>query len=1515
MPALKYKCICDLKINGVTTQTLIDTGATSSAISTKLLECFANSKKLIFRQSPKICVAVNGQPLKSLYTVKLPIILKGGKVIHQEFEVIEGLIHPALLGTDFLKAQEAKLDFSSNSLQLGKNFIPFQIAEWCPPKPAHLTSFDDIVIEPNSISLVRAEIAGIDPRLTTNKVDTLLVGPLNKNSFETDFIASYSIIDAQAPEIWVEVLNPLKIPLHLPKGQPIASIESQNSEISATDMSRDLSKMPSDLSESGDKEDCFDGIKHIFEDKTKDSQQDFVPPNTNFTPVFSDYDLSSNAPFNHNKFIPTSFDNDNLQSGHSSTENSSHSSLERAKPESQDPQTGVKIEEVDEIEPTYVPKAVLTRHGLIELKPQYETLAGLEPVSEQSTPDSYSEIPSDFAVKGEGQAYEPNFDNTILEGENLEKLKSIVGKYPEVFATHPEDLGKTSLMYHYANLTTDKPITANYYRAPPPKVRAEIEKETDRLLAAGIIRESESPYSAPIVLVKKPDGSWRYCTDFRKLNSVTQKVSFPLPNINDSIRRLDNPKVFTSLDLLKGFFQIEVAESQRKYYGFSDGRRHLEYNRTPMGSRNSSATMGALMEIIFRGFPPEYLISYLDDILIATPTVKLHLTYLDKVLAALKRAGLKLNPTKCEFAQKSISVLGFILSEDGIRPDPSNLSKIRDWPAPKNQKQVRQFVGLGSYYRSHVVNFAAIAEPLTDLLSKCREWNWTEKQQNAFETLKEKLLSGTACAYPDFEKPYILKCDSSNSCVGAVLTQKDDRNKECMIACASQKLNSVEVRWAAIDKEFFAIIWGVRQYNHYLRFSKFFIYTDHRPLLSCLNVNTQNDATGKRTRWSLELQSYDFELLYKKGKHNVDADALSRHPNPDPPQENTEEDDIFIAGAMTVTEAPIAELSADDSFVERLKTHQRQDANINKIMTSLSNKSHQEEARQPSHSRQNKNGAKAQKFDRDYSLIDDILYTVELDKTNDMKRARVVVPSTLITEFLNRAHGDLHSGHPGEKRTYDNLSKFAFWPGMRKNVIEKVRSCPFCQASRLNKFRNMVPIKTQKATFPLEFVQADLVKFHPPSHGKDHILVFEDRFTKYCVLYPISGKSTVTVARKFTDFITRFGAPITWGTDNGGEFKSRLVEALCRVYGTKKTFSLAYHPQSNGQTERKNRTIIAELAKRVAEYGADWAMQLPWVQFAYNSTPHTGTKFSPHLLMFGHEARSPFQSQIPPVDTLGWDGDAKNYFNQHQKQISRAHQLARDYHNSYRQQMEKQATKHGVQPQFKQGSYVWAYIPTENRHKLSLHYNGPWEVKEVIGNTYVLKKDDVEIHRPQCDLKEYEPPKFMPSEESGRFGSKDQTMVGSTDSELDFSKAYGTGLSWAFILSGGGIAHAAPKPSSPSTLSNEQMNVEVENETNDQLGTETAEMANEFSFPLSDPNSDLEGERESSGERNRIGETTASRIPVLSPRISSAPNPSFPGPSHRVTRELRKLADVNTAGLKQTSMNDLPAKRASKYRK
>ena len=287
---------------------------------------------------------------------------------------------------------------------------------------------------------------------------------------------------------------------------------------------------------------------------------------------------------------------------------------------------------------------------------------------------------------------------------------------------------------------------------------------------------------------------------------MTEKSHFPLPNITDGLRRFRSPKVFSGIDLVKGYHQMMILPSQKKLFAFSAGRRHLQYVRVPMGARNSSASMQSLVELVFRGLPVEYILAYLDDIIIATPDEETHLVMLEKVFDALSRANLKLHPGKCVFANSSLHALGFLLDGEGIRPDPNNLAKIERWPYPTNLTETRSFLGLANYYRTHIPKYAAIAEPLTDLLKKGTEFVFGEREKEAFDQLKMELMKGTATAYPDFDKRFFLKSDGSLTTVGACLTQHDDRNKEVLIAAASQKLNSLERAWAPYDKELYGVV-------------------------------------------------------------------------------------------------------------------------------------------------------------------------------------------------------------------------------------------------------------------------------------------------------------------------------------------------------------------------------------------------------------------------------------------------------------------------------------------------------------------------------------------------------------------------------------------------------------------------------------------------------------------------------------------------------------------------------------
>ena len=1397
-------------------------------ISEDLFLSDSRFRRHISRHTQSTCISVNKTPVKTLGAIRLPIHF-GKTVIHQEFEIVKDLIHPLLLGTNFLKTNKAILDFGTEEMTLRGEHIPVGRPEWRNIPPTHLACSEDMILEPQTYTLMRTEIGGPNPqhRPVKDQPKTLLIRALNNDhEHELPILAAWGIVNPHSEEIWIEVLNPGSKPIRVPQGAPVAMVELENPEFRDTNL--DPKQYPSPpktiLARNGPirtPEPQIDKT-HLTENHTPipHRRSSSAPPKI-FKPTTrgrDTYKRKSRVSFSHDggnqwpkrnvtrsqscpperltRFILTRFGSSSAKITDTEPDKSQGISqttspltalvcestdtmvdkrgqneeercilLETTQLGAAEPDTSPLTALVCESTDTMVDKrgqneeerCILletTPLGVLEPKPPPLTALVCEStdtmVDKEGQNDGEGGIPELISIDEEDEGntgskneFKVKWEGTTLNEEEKTRLQTLMDKFPEIFAKNSKDLGETTLMHHYARVTTEKPVHAPFYRAPPPNVREDIDRETENLLASGVVRESQSPYSAPIVLVRKKCGGWRYCTDFRKLNKVTEKVSFPLPNIQDRLRRLGNPKVMTTMDLLKGYFQIGVAESQKKYFGFSDGKRHLEYNRTPMGAKNSGATMAALMELVFRGLPAEFILSYLDDILVATPDFDTHLEVLEKVFSALSRAGLKLHPGKCEFARSSVTTLGYLLDETGIKPDPKNLEKVEKWPTPTDTTGVRGFLGLANYYRNHIHQFAKIAEPLTTLLQKDKLWAWEKTQNDAFLKLRDELLAGNACAYPDFDKEFFLKSDGCDTTVGAVLTQKDEKGHEKIVACASQKLNSTEEKWAPYDKELFGIVWAVRQFSHYLRFRKFTIITDHQPLLSCLSVDTKKDATGKRTRWALELNSYEFEIKHKKGKLHTDADAFSRAPHADPPKPSVEED-IVTLGAISHMGAGLASLFSQEECLSTLMDEQAKDPEIGTL-------------KQIAEKRPTTGRIESYFINKlqNLKVIKGILYILNKNPKTGEQEAKVIIPKSLVEETLHRAHGDYYAGHPGETRTLARIHRFCTWSTIRKDTQAKVQGCPQCQANRPGNKKG-IPIRPQTALYPLHFVQADLLQFQTQSQGYDHVLVIEDRFTKFCCLYPIFGKETKTVARKLENFITRFGCPVIWGTDNGGEFKSKLIHAICRSLKIKKEFSMEYHPQSNGQTERKNRTIIQELSKRVAQYGPLWSKYLPWVEFNYNTTPHTATGYTPYMLMHGREARTPLHDMVPiPAETKGWKNEHVTYIHEHQEKLQQANKMREELHAQYRENMIKQREKKGVQPAFEVGAKVWCRIPTEDRTKLSLHNDGPWTIIKrldpsvnVQGNTYVIRneKGDEKV-RPHSDLKEFTPDTF-PSKDS-----------------------------------------------------------------------------------------------------------------------------------------------------------------------
>jgi hypothetical protein len=399
----------------------------------------------------------------------------------------------------------------------------------------------------------------------------------------------------------------------------------------------------------------------------------------------------------------------------------------------------------------------------------------------------------------------------------------------------------------------------------------------------GIVQKSISPWASPVVIVDKKGGDKRICIDYRKLNAVTKTDAYPLPRIDDTLESFRESQWFSTLDLASGYWQVAVDKDDIEKTAFITPFGLYEFIVMPFGLKNASGTFQRLMNYILQNFLGKFVLVYLDDVIIYSKgTFEMHVDHLKQVFETLRKANLKIKLKKCYFCLPNIHFLGHIVGRDGIQPDPEKIEKIKNFPVPTNLTQLRSALGLFSYYRKFIKDFSKIAKPMLTLLKKETPFNWTDKQQQAFEYLKERLIKSPILKYPDFEKPFIIYTDASGTGLGAVLSQMHDNGKEHVIAYASRSLNKAEANYTITDQECLAIIWAIKHFHHYLGLQPFTIVTDHSALKW---LQTSSIPKGRRARWMMELQQHDYQIKHRPGKTNTNADALSRMYDDNEPEE------------------------------------------------------------------------------------------------------------------------------------------------------------------------------------------------------------------------------------------------------------------------------------------------------------------------------------------------------------------------------------------------------------------------------------------------------------------------------------------------------------------------------------------------------------------------------------------------------------------------------------------------------
>lgn len=797
----------------------------------------------------------------------------------------------------------------------------------------------------------------------------------------------------------------------------------------------------------------------------------------------------------------------------------------------------------------------------------------------------------------------------VLSKDQQAKADQLLHRWSAVFAAHEEDFGRTDAVLHTIP-TGEAAPSRERYRPIPPTLYAELRGLLQSMLETGVIRESASPWAAPIVLVRKKDGAWRFCVDYRRLNALTHKDSFPLPRIEESLTCLRQSSWYSTLDLASGYWQVEVDARDREKTAFTTPLGLYEFNRMPFGLCNAPATFQRLMQRCLGGMINESLLIYLDDVLLFSPDFDSHLQHLEAAFEKLWQYGLKLQPHKCKFFQRKVNFLGHVVSKEGVATDPEKTAAVQQWPPPTTVKEVRSFLGFVGYYRRFIPSFSKIAAPLHSLLvgtaalgKRDQPVQWTPECDVVFRTLKDSLLSAPILAFADFSKPFNLYTDASFEGLGAVLAQVQE-GRERVIAYASRSLHPSErndKNYSSFKLELLGLKWAVTEkFKDYLWGATFTVFTDNSPL-----VHLDSARLGAtEQRWVAQLANFQFTLKYRPGVANRNADALSR------------------LGPVPQSQANILRVGEEDHRVpedpEDWLAQQRADPALQEICRWL------RQGKQPDRTSRQAAPEMARRllldWDRLYLDATGLQRKVR-DPGTGQTRAQLVVPKALTRRLWERYHVAL--GHLGVERTEAALRQGYFWPRMGRDLRDWTAECPTCICSKAGP-EVRAPMHSIATSYPLEIVAIDFLSLGRPADTYQYLLVVTDLFSRYGWAFPTKDQTAETTARVlWRGLIQTWGCPEKILSDRGAAFESSLLDHLLQLYGGKKLRTTPYHPQGNGSCERFNKTLLSLLGSLEEQDKARWPDHLPALLMAYNTTVHSSTGMTPYFIMYGRHARLP----------------------------------------------------------------------------------------------------------------------------------------------------------------------------------------------------------------------------------------------------------------------------------------------------
>ncbi|GJT61250.1 retrotransposon protein, putative, ty3-gypsy subclass [Tanacetum coccineum] len=692
----------------------------------------------------------------------------------------------------------------------------------------------------------------------------------------------------------------------------------------------------------------------------------------------------------------------------------------------------------------------------------------------------------------------------------------IVREFPEVF---PEDLPGLPPARQVEFQIDLVPGAAPIARAPP----------------------SSSPWGAPVLFVKKKDGSFRMCIDYRELNKLTVKNRYPLPRIDDLFDQLQGSRVYSKIDLRSGYHQLRVREEDISKTAFRTRYGHYEFQVMPFGLTNAPAVFMDLMNRVCKPYLDRFVIVFIDDILIYSKSRKEHEGHLKLILNLLKKEELYAKFSKCEFWLSKVQFLGHVIDSEGIHVDPAKIKAIKDWASPKTPTEIRQFL------------------------------EWGEKAEAAFQLLKQKLCSAPILALPKGSENFVVYCDASHKGLGAVLMQR-----EKVIAYASRQLKVHEKNYTTHDLELGAVVFALKMWRHYLYGTKCVVFTDHKSLQHILD---QKELNMRQRRWLELLSDYDCEIRYHPGKANVVADALSRKERSKPLR--------VRALVMTIG------LNLPKQILSAQSEARKEENFINEDLRGMINK-----------------------------------LEPRADGTLCLNnRSWIPCLGDLRALIMHESHKSKYSIHPGSDKMYQDLKKLYWWPNMKAEIATYVSKCLTCAKVKIEYQKpSGLLVQPEIPQWKWENITMDFVtKLPRTAAGQDTIWVIVDRLTKSAHFLPMREDDTLEkLTRQYLkEVVSKHGVPVSIISDRDGKFTSHFWKSLHKALGTRLDMSTAYHPETDGQSERTIQTLEDMLRACVLDFRKGWDKHLPLVEFSYNNSYHTSIKAAPFEALYGCKCRSP----------------------------------------------------------------------------------------------------------------------------------------------------------------------------------------------------------------------------------------------------------------------------------------------------